>query len=82
MKFTEEQMTLLKKKLKVKAGCSNCGEVNGLNIDPHEYQLNSRKRDGLSISEPERFTPVVVTSCPDCGYVKLFNLITLGIVND
>lgn len=82
MKLTEDQMILLREKLKVKYGCENCGSETGINIEPHEYQLISCSRDAVSINEPERITPIVVTSCPACGYVKLFNLITIGVVKE
>lgn len=53
-----------------------------MKLDDNEYHLTSRTRfksEIVYINNPDAFTPLCLITCPKCGYVKLFNLKTLGV---
>lgn len=82
MKLTQEQLNKLSSKLKIAPSCPNCGFSGSMSLQPNEYQLTSveRSEDSYSIGGPMEFMPLAGVLCPQCGYVRLFNLKTLGIV--
>lgn len=73
-KLTSEQLQKIQQNLKV-GKCPNCGYAGDKDLIPEEMQLisldiDSRKTVGLdSIGS----YPVLVTCCPQCGYISLFS---------
>lgn len=82
MKLTQEQLNKLSSTLKIAPRCPNCGFDGSMSLQPNEYQLTSVERSGDSygIGGPITFMPLAVVACPQCGYVRLFNLKILGII--
>lgn len=82
MKLTQEQLNKLSSKLKIAPSCPNCGFNGQMSLQPDEYQLTSVEHSGSSynIGGPMSFMPLAEVLCPQCGYVRLFNLKILGIV--
>lgn len=83
MKLTEDQLSKLSSVLKIKNPCPNCGATDTPNFTPDEYQLSSidRANGSYSIGGPMDFIPLAALYCPKCGFLRLFNLKVLGVVN-
>lgn len=83
MKLTEEDYNKLKEKTTLYLTCLNCGNEKNMIIDRTEYHLISKNKTGLelsNISGSYPFVPLSIITCPNCGYIKLFNLKILDIV--
>jgi len=81
MKLTEEQLLEVTKKLQVNE-CPYCKSKKMKRLTPIETQLLSYERSDGSIDTNGQadVIPVIVAECPDCAYVMMFKLTTLGIV--
>lgn len=84
MKLTQEQLNELSSKLKIPKTCPICGYDKGISLQPNEYQLTSTEHSNGSYktSNNMSFMPLAAVVCPNCGYVRLFNLNALGIAYD
>ena len=83
MKLTEENYNKIKEKIAPYLTCSNCGNEKNMIVDRTEYHLTSKGKVGSEISyanNPSPFVPLSIITCPNCGYVKLFNLKILNII--
>lgn len=82
MKLTTEQQNKLLTTLKVGPSCPNCEFTGQMNLQTNEYQLTSTDYFSESdITEDEiTFMPLAAVVCPNCGYLRLFNLEALGLV--
>lgn len=74
MKLTNDEMLKLQQNLKV-GKCPNCGYEGDKVIGLHTVNLISLKTEGTEIIETEKLNslPAVLTSCPKCGYISLFD---------
>ena len=82
MKLTQEQLNKLSSKLRIAPTCPNCGFSGEMNLQPDEYHLTSveRSENSYNIGGPISFMPLAGVLCPQCGYVRLFNLKILGVI--
>lgn len=74
MKLTNDEMLKLQQNLTV-GKCPNCGYEGNKGIGLHTVNLISLKTEGTEITETEKLNslPAVLTSCPKCGYISLFD---------
>lgn len=81
MKLTDEQLLEVTKKLQVHE-CPYCKSKEMKRLTPIETQLLSFERSNGSIDTDgeANVIPVIVAECPDCAYVMMFKLTTLGVV--
>lgn len=83
MKLTKENYDKFKERITPYLTCLNCGNEKDMIVDRTEYHLTSKSKVGSEISytnSPSPFVPLSIITCPNCGYVKLFNLKILNII--
>jgi C4-type Zn-finger protein len=77
-RFTNEELSKLheligQKKIDPDAECPNC-----FNRDWHLTPFEAR----VPFSDPQKYMPIVSLICTNCGYLKSFNAIVAGIVEN
>jgi len=68
MKFTEEQMALIDKNLKI-GKCPNCGSEEKKYIFPEIINLTSHEEGDV---EQDKYD-AIVAQCPHCGFLLFFS---------
>ncbi len=87
MELTPEQKEKTLALISEKIGgrpCPMCGKHHDNILIEHEIQLLSFFRKGYGISNhlaPQAVLPTLAVTCSNCGYVALFNLIQMGVVD-
>lgn len=82
MKLTKEQQFEIHDRLKCYFDCPNCHDKKVPYIELEEYHLSSRNRSHDNIhGDILKFVIVAVVSCENCGYVRLFNLSKMGVID-
>jgi predicted RNA-binding Zn-ribbon protein involved in translation (DUF1610 family) len=74
MKLTEEQLLKLQQNLKV-GQCPNCGCKEEKILSPNEIHLVSLDIDAKNTVGLDNLGsyPVIMTACPKCGFISLFD---------
>lgn len=73
-KLSPEEIQKIKGNLTI-GKCPNCGYEGNKDLFPHEFNLLTLDTDKLNTFNPLNTgsLPVIVTNCPKCGYLSLFN---------
>lgn len=69
MKFTEEQMEIIDRNLKI-GKCPNCGSDEKKRIYPEIINLTSK--DKVDVQEKDMYD-TIVAQCPHCGFFLFFS---------
>lgn len=84
MKLTDEQKQKIHQRLRFKNSCPNCDSTTPFMFAEYVFHLVSYENSGTNLFTNEKmpYIPLFTVTCPVCGYTRLFNLITLGVLDE